>query len=237
MIVEPRPGTTMDAVDSLWRTPAGDIVLVDTAGIRRQAHFDESTEFFATMRALQAMGRSDVACLVVDATQGFLRQEARLSGDALEAGCSLLLVYNKWDLVAEREAAWKRVLAERRRRYPTLAKLPAMPLSATAGLHLTRLPGAIQKRAAEHRRKIPTPELNRWLEQVQKRRAVPSTSLGRIPRIYYATQTGSAPPELTLFVNAPSRLTDAYRRFLWLDFVERFDFHGTPVRFKFRKSE
>lgn len=237
MIVEPNPGTTMDAVDTLWHTPTGDILLVDTAGIRRQAHFDDQTEFYATMRALQAMARADVACLVVDVKQGFLRQEARLAGDALEAGCSLLVVYNKWDLVTEREQAWKKLISERDRRYPTLEKLPSMPLSATEGMHLSRLPGAIQKRASEHRRKVPTAELNRWLERVQRRRAVPSTSVGRIPKLYYMTQTGFAPPELTLFVNAPSRLSEAYRRYLWLDFVDEFEFHGTPVRFKVRKSE
>jgi GTP-binding protein len=237
MIVEPKPGTTMDAVYTPWHTPAGDFLLVDTAGIRRQAHFADQSEFYATMRALQALGRADIAVLVVDVTQGFLRQEARLASDAFEAGCSVLIVYNKWDLVTEREAKWKELIADRDRRYPTLAKMPAMPLSATEKMHLSRLPGAIEKRAAQHRRKLSTPELNRWLEDVQRRRQVPSTSLGRIPKIYYVTQTGNSPPTFTMFDNAPSRLSEAYRRFLWLDFVDTFDFYGTPVRFKVRKSE
>lgn len=237
MIVEPKPGTTMDAIDTLWHAPGGDLLLVDTAGIRRQAYFEDQSEFYATMRAIQALGRADLACLVIDAVQGFLGQEARLAGDALEAGCSLLLIYNKWDLMTEREAAWKRLTADRGRRYPTLTDLPAVPLSATTGLHLAKLPAAIHKRAFEHERKIPTAELNRWLERVQRRRAVPSTSLGRIPKLYYVTQTGNKPPQFTLFVNAPSRLSEAYRRYLWLDFVEQFGFHGTPVRFKVRKSE
>ena len=237
VIVEPKPGTTMDAIDATWKTPLGEIVLVDTAGIRRQAHFRDQSEFYATMRALQALARADVACLVVDATQGFLRQEARLAGDALESGCSVLLAYTKWDLLEEREAAWKRLLEERKSRYPTLGDLPAMPVSALERTHLGRLPGVIQKRAAEHRRKIPTSELNRWLAQVQRRRSVPSTSLGRVPKLYYVTQTGTGPPEFTLFVNAPSRLSENYRRFLWLDFVDHFEFQGTPVRLRVRKSE
>ncbi len=237
MIVEPKPGTTMDSIDTVWHTPGGDLLLVDTAGIRRQAYFEDQSEFYATMRAIQALGRADVACLVIDAVQGFLRQEARLAGDALEAGCTLLLIYNKWDLMTEREASWKRLIEDRGRRYPTLAKLPAVPLSATTGLHLAKLPAAIHQRAYEHERKIPTAELNRWLEHVQRRRAVPSTSTGRIPKLYYMTQTGQGPPQFTLFVNAPSRLSEAYQRYLWLDFVDRFDFDGTPVRFKVRKSE
>ncbi len=237
MVVEAEPGTTLDAVDSRWTTPAGSFVLVDTAGIRKQAHFEDPTEFHATLRALSALERADLACLVVDTTQGFQGQDARLAQHALEAGCSLLLLYNKWDRIEEREASWKKLMAAREERYPTLGDLPAAPVSATAGIHLARLPALMAKRIAEYRRKVPTSELNRWLQDVQRRRSVPSTSSGRTPRIYYLTQTGTGPPEITLFVNAPSRLSDQYRRFLWLDFTDHFDFHGTPVRMKFRKSE
>ncbi|HTO89556.1 MAG TPA: ribosome biogenesis GTPase Der [Candidatus Sulfotelmatobacter sp.] len=237
MLVEPQPGTTMDAVDSTWSTPVGDFVLVDTAGIRRQAHFGDQAEFFATVRALQSLERADLAVVVVDSTQGFQRQEARLAHQALEAGCSVLLIYNKWDLITDREAAWKRVMAERKERYPTLADLPAMPLSATTHLHLAKLSGVLQRRIEEHSRRIPTGKLNEWLEQVQRRRQAPATRSGKAPRIYYLTQTSTRPPEFTLFVNAPSRLSENYRRFLWLQFTDHFDFHGTPVKLRVRKSD
>jgi len=237
MIVEPLPGTTMDAVDARWDTPAGEFVLVDTAGIRRQAHFEDQPEFYATLRALHALERADAAGLVVDATAGFQRQEARLAQDALEAGCSVLLLYNKWDLVTEREAAWKNLTREREERYPTLAGLPAVPISATARLHLGRLPGLFRERIEEHRRKLPTAVLNAWLAAVQRRRAPPSSAHGRAPRLYYMTQTDVGPPEFTLFVNAPSRLSENYRRFLRLRLIEHFEFHGTPVRLRFKKSE
>jgi len=237
MVVEPVAGTTMDSVDSTWKTASGTFDLVDTAGIRHKAYFKDEPEFYATMRALHAMQRADVACVVVDATQGFLGQEARLAGNALEAGCTVQLLYNKWDLLEEREQAWKRLLADRTRRYPTLAKLPATPVSATEHIHLGRLPAVVRQRVAAHRRKVPTAQLNKWLVDVQRRRQVPSTRTGFAPRLYYVTQTGKGPPQFTLFVNAPSKLSESYRRFLWLDFVERFEFHGTPVRMKVRKSE
>jgi GTP-binding protein len=237
MIVEPEPGTTLDPIDARWDTPKGPFLLVDTAGIRRQARFADQAEFFATMRALHALERAEVACVVVDATQGFLRQEARLVQNAFEAGRPVLLLYNKWDLIAGREQAWKALTADRARRFPTLGDVPAMPVSATVGTHLQRLPEALASRVAEGARKIPTPQLNKWLAEVQRRRAVPSDRLGHVPKIYYMTQTGARPPEFTLFVNAPSRLNEAYRRFLWLSFVERFGFRGTPVRLRVRKSE
>ena len=237
MVVEAEPGTTLDAVDSEWATPAGAFTLVDTAGIRRQAHFREESEFYAALRALNALERADLACLVVDATQGFQRQEARLAGQALESGCTVQLLYNKWDLVTEREQAWKRVLAERTRRYPTLAELPAMPVSATEGTHLGRLPATLAQRLAEHRVNVPTREINHWLEAVQRRRALPSTRLGRTTKIYYGAQTHVGPPEFTLFCSAPSRLSESYRRYLLLDLCATFGLRGTPVRFKFRKSD
>ena len=237
MIVEPTAGTTLDPVDSEWKTEAGTFVLVDTAGIRRQAKFGDPSEFYAIVRALHAMERADVACLVVDVNEGFHAQEARLAHNALDAGCSVLVIYNKWDLIENREQGWKDVIEFRTRRYPTLGDLPSMPLSATVGLHMSRLPATIAKRVTEHARKIPTSELNRWLQDVQRRRAVPSSRVGRVPKLYYVTQSGSCPPELTLFANAPDRLSEGYRRFLWLDFTDTFDFHGTPVRLKVRKSD
>jgi GTP-binding protein len=235
VIVEPRPGTTMDTIDADWHTPAGDFVLVDTAGIRRQAHFGDDSEFYASLRALQALERSDVACLVVDATEGFQKQDARLAQHAFDAGRSLLLLYNKWDLMEEREHAWKELSTERERRYPTLADLPALPVSALEGTHLHRLPRLIRERWDEATRRVPTPKLNRFLADVQRKKQAPSTRLGREPKLYYMTQTGTRPPEFTLFANAPERLNAAYRKFLWTQLAERFGYRGTPVRLKFRR--
>ena len=237
VLVEATAGTTMDAIDTTWKTAHGTFTLVDTAGIRRQAMFDDQAEFYATMRALNALERADVACLVIDSVEGFQKQEARLAHHALDAGCSVLLLYNKWDLVEEREQKWKDVSADRARRFPTLGDLPAHPISAKEKIHLAKLPEYIAQRAAENTRRIPTSQLNEWLELVQRRRQVPSNSAGRSPKIYYLTQTGVGPPTFTLFVNAPSRLNDNYRRYLWGQFVEHFGFRGTPLRFKVKKSE
>jgi GTP-binding protein len=237
VLVEPRAGTTVDSIDAEWITPHGRFTLVDTAGIRRQAEFDDQAEFYATMRALNALERANVAVLVVDSVEGFQKQEARLAHAALDAGCSVLVLYNKWDLIEDREVAWKAVTAERARRFPTLADLPAHPVSATEKIHLAKLPEYIAMRALENARRIPTGKLNEWLDMAQKRRGVPSNASGRTPKIYYMTQTGIHPPTFTLFVNAPSRLSENYRRYLWGNFVEHFDFSGTPLRFRVKKSE
>ena len=235
VIVEPRPGTTMDPIDAEWSTKAGEFVLVDTAGIRRQSHFADESEYYASLRALQALERSDVACLVVDATQGFQKQEARLAQEAFEAGRPVLLLYNKWDLVQEKDHTWKRLDEERRRRYPTLSDLPAAPVSTLTGTNLHRLPRLVAERWEQATRRIPTPRLNRFLADAQRKRQAPSTRLGREARLYYMTQTGVRPPEFTIFANAPERLAVAYQRFLWSQLTETFGFQGTPVRLKFRR--
>jgi len=237
VLVEPKPGTTMDAIDARWKSPVGEFVLVDTAGIRRKALFEDQAEFYATMRALQALEHADVAILMVDSERGFEKQEARLAHHALEAGCALMLLYNKWDQVEDREAAWKAVQADRIRRFPTLGDIPAHPISATENMHLAKLPEYVAARVAENTRDIPTRELNDWLTLVQQRRQIPSNSVGKAPKIYYMTQTGKRPPTFTLFVNAPSRLNDNYRRYLWSSFADHFGFSGTPLRFRVRKSE
>jgi len=174
---------------------------------------------------------------VIDAGQGFLRQEARLAHDALDAGRSILLVYNKWDLETDKEVRWKALQADRGRRYPTLTDLPALTVSTVTGVHLHRLPKLLMERMEQMTRSIATARLNRWLGDVQKKRQVPSNRMGRAPRLYYMTQSGHKPPEFTFFVNGPDRLDDGYRRFLWGQFTDHFNFQGTPVRFKFRKSE
>ena len=235
VIVEPRPGTTMDTIDADWSTPAGEFVLVDTAGIRRQSRFADESEFYASLRAMQALERSDVACLVVDVTEGFQKQEARLAQQAFDAGRSLLLLYNKWDRIENKERAWKELEEERRRRYPTLGGLPAAPVSALTGTNLHRLPRLVRERWDEATRRIPTPRLNRFLTEVQRKKQAPSTRLGREPKLFYMTQTGTRPPEFTIFANAPERLNAAYRRFLWTRLTEAFGFHGTPVRLRFRR--
>ncbi len=240
MIVQPTPGTTVDAVDMVWPTSRGEFVLVDTAGIRKQPRHSEDTEFYAMLRALQALERSELAVLVVDATEGFQGQDARLAQHAWEAGRCLLLLYNKWDLLgegAERAERWKRMNEERVSRYPTLAGVPAAPVSAVSRFNLHRIPALLAARAVTARKRVSTGELNRWLQEVQRRKAPPASGSGRSPRLYYMTQTGVDPPQFTIFAGHPSLVAENYRRFLLAQLAERFGLQGCPVRVRFKKSE
>ncbi|HKA24006.1 MAG TPA: ribosome biogenesis GTPase Der [Candidatus Eisenbacteria bacterium] len=237
MVVHSAPGTTVDSVDSRLERAGRPYVLVDTAGIRRESRYEDDAEFFATLRSARAIERAEVVTVVLEATRGIVRQDLRIIESVLEAGRPALLAYNKWDLIEHREERWKELEEEQRKDHPWLADIPGFPCSATSRWHLDRLPQFWTQLAEETRRKVTTPELNRWLEDVQNERQAPSTRLGRPARIYYATQTGSKPPRFTVFASQPEAINASYHRFLLNRLRERFGFTGTPVKLEVKKSK
>jgi GTP-binding protein len=237
MVVHPRPGTTVDSVDSRLRVKGREYVLVDTAGIRHRAEYEDDAEFYATLRSLRAIERAQVVTLVLEAPVGLIRQDHRIVTAALEAGRPVLLAFNKWDLVEEREARWMALEREIRRVNPWLVDLPRVVLSAVTGVHLHQLPDHWTRLHQEAGRTVPTPELNEWLETVQREKQAPATRLGRPARIYYASQSGKEPPRFVLFASQPEALNASYRKFLLKRLRERFGFTGSPVRLEVRKSQ
>jgi GTP-binding protein len=237
MVVHSQPGTTVDSVDSRLERAGRAYVLVDTAGIRRESRYEDDAEFFATLRSARAIERAEVVTVVLEATRGIVRQDLRIIESVLDAGRPALLAYNKWDLIEDREERWKFLQEAQEKDHPWLADIPAFPCSATSRWHLDRLPQFWTKLAEESRRQVATPELNRWLEEVQIERQAPSTRMGRPARIYYATQTGSKPPKFTVFASQPEAINASYHRFLLHRLRERFGFTGTPVKLEVKKSK
>jgi GTP-binding protein len=199
--------------------------------------FEDDAEFYATLRSARAVERAEVATVVLEAPVGIVRQDLRVIDSVLDAGRPVLLAYNKWDAIEDRAARWAELEQQVKSRQPWLAHLPALPVSAHTRFHLDRLPPLWSSLAEEARRRLTTPELNRWLEEVQEERQAPSTRLGRPARIYYAAQTGTRPPRITIFASQPEALQGSYRRFLLKRLRERFGFSGTPVRLDVRKSQ
>jgi GTP-binding protein len=227
----------VDSVDSRFARDGVDFVLVDTAGLRQQAHFADDAEFFATLRSARAIERAEVVNVVVEAPMGLIRQDLRVIESVVEAGRPAVIAYNKWDLVENKEERWLELERRVREYHPWLAHLPALPVSAQTRSNLHRLPGEWRQLGDEARRTISTSELNRWLEAVQAERQAPSTRLGRPARIYYATQTGTRPPRFTIFASQPEAIHTAYQRFLLKRLRERFGFTGTPVKLDVKKSK
>jgi GTP-binding protein len=237
MVVDARPGTTVDAVDTEFTTPEGRFVLVDTAGLRHEATFAEDAEFYATLRTLKALERADVVTVMLEAERGLSRQDARIIGAAQDAGKPVLLAYNKWDLVEGKEERWKELDRERESHFAQLKSLPTVMISALDGTRLKKLPELWKGLHAENTKKLSTRELNDWLARVQAEKAPPANRMGKPARIYYMTQSGQAPPRFVVFASQPEAVNPSYHKFLIRRLREDFGFAAATVRLDVRRSE
>lgn len=235
-IVDSTPGTTRDALDTPFELDGRKYVLVDTAGIRRRSRVVELVERVSVVRALSSLERAEVAALVIDAAQGMTDQDARIANYAFERRRALVLVFNKWDLLPDGENSSKKYFADVAYRYPSLADVPMVALSALKGSRVRALFPVLEEVVQHHRRQIGTADLNRVLAAAVEAHA-PRAVRGRPPRFFYATQTGTAPPVITLFASAPHKVAPDYERYLYNCFRKAFDLRGTPLHIKLRKRE
>jgi GTPase len=236
-IVSEIPGTTRDAIDTSVEWAGRTVRLVDTAGIKRRGKVASgpAAERFATLRALKAVSRADVAVLVLDATEGLTAQDAHVAGYALEEGIGVVLAINKWDLVEDKtQSTFDEYSVELRREAPFLAFAPIVSISAKTHQRVERVIEAALEIAAERRRRVPTPALNAWLREVTQRRP-PPTVRGKQPRFFYATQVQIEPPTFVVFANGAEAVHFSYRRYLENRLREAFGFAGTPLRLFIRE--
>ncbi len=229
-IVHDMPGTTRDTVDTIVETSEGTLRFVDTAGIRRRSRIDEGVEWYSMVRALQAVDRADAALLVIDATQGVTHQDQRLAERVDGAGCAIVILLNKWDLVDPDDKDV--VVAEVADKLGFIAYAPVLRISALTGRAVGRIIPAVQQAKAEYRRRIPTAKLNDILAQAQQRHP-PPIERGHRPRILYATQGATDPPTFTLFCSR--ELPRTYLRYLERMIRESFAFGPTPIKLRVRK--
>jgi GTP-binding protein len=232
-LVAAEAGTTRDAIDTPVRIDGRSWVLIDTAGIRRRGRAHDTLERHGAVRALGVIERADLVCVVLDAAEGMTDQDARLIGRAWEAGRGVVLLANKWDLLAgpQRDVAtFRRAIAAA---HPAFAGLPILCVSARTGEGLEGLFGILNKVERSYRVAMATPELNRVLRAAVAAHPPPGRD-GRPIRLFYVTQTGTAPPAVTVFASAPARIPDAYRRYLRTRFSEAFGLLGVPLRVRFR---
>jgi GTP-binding protein len=234
VIVDDRPGTTRDSIDTMVRTPFGDLNLVDTAGLRRRSKADTDLEKHANLRSVRAIERSDLAVVMLDAESGITRQDLTITARVERAGRGIVLAWNKWDLKgdAERESH----VEETERRFRHLPYVPTVFISCLTGFGIRRLMDTCVTVYGNLDDRIPTGILNRMLQSSLERKP-PRGQRGRRGKIYYVSQTGSRPPTFTLFVNDTSLLTENYRRYVEKKIRAINPFRGCPVRIRLRKSK
>jgi len=233
-IVSDVAGTTRDAIDTMIEWKGQRFRLVDTAGMRKKTQVHEDVEYYSLVRGLEAMDRADVCLLVVDASVGVTEQDQKLLGMAVDRGCAIVILLNKWDLITteqEREEVAQSLAA----RMTFAPWAPSINVSALTGRAIDKVLEAAVRVAEARAQQIPTPKLNTLLTQLRETGHT-VTDRGRRLKIQYGAQTGQKPPVLTFWCNAPDLVDDNYERFLENRLREAFDLTGTPIRLKFRKK-
>ena len=237
MLVDETPGTTRDAVDSVLMWNRRRFRIVDTAGIRRAGRVARGgqVETVSVLLARQAIEQADVVVLVVDATAGATDQDGAIAGEADRAGRGVIIVANKWDLMKDRGPEFVKTFDEElRRQLKFLDYAPVLHISAATGERTGKLLETIDRVAESRKKRVPTPELNKFLEAVTA--AHPPASPGRKHvRILYAAQTAVAPPTFVFFTNVATEFHFSYSRFIVNQLRDAFGFVGSPIRLYVRR--
>ena len=236
-IVSDMPGTTRDTVDAVLKWHKRSFRIVDTAGIRRPGRVARSgqLESLSVILARRAIEKADVAVLVIDASIGPADQDGAIAGEAERAGCGIVIAANKWDLVkAQGPDYYKAFDDELRRQLKFLEYAPILHISAATGERATKVLEAVDKVAAARSRRIPTGELNRFVQQITAENP-PKSPGRRAVRVLYAAQIGTEPPTFVFFTNVATKLHFSYERFLENQLREQYGFAGTPLKITVRK--
>jgi len=236
LVVSDIPGTTRDAIDSLWEMSGKSYLLVDTAGIRRKGKVHRKLEKFSIIKALRSLDRCDVALIVMDAAEGVTDQDISVAGYAFERGCGCILLLNKWDLV-EKDSKTAKLYYERLREQAKFLNFaPAMTISALTGLRVRKIFTQVDEVYEQYARRITTGQLNRFLERATEKNE-PSLHRGKRIKFYYAAQTSTQPPTIVCFVNYPQAVHFSYKRYLINQLRKETGLDKTPIRVIFRQRE
>jgi len=233
-VVSAVPGTTRDSVDELFERRGRRYRLVDTAGIRRVRLLKENVDHVSVVLARRAIGRADVAVVVLDAESGLREMDATIGGEVVDAGAGVVVAVNKWDLASERGLKERRFAESVRDDLKFLPWAPVVFISAKSGRGIGTLLEAVDRVAAARTSRVTTGELNRVIARAADLH-VPRPAKGNQPvKILFASQIGTAPPTFALKINAVGDLHFSYLRFLENRIREAFGFEGTPIRLKVR---
>lgn len=234
-IVSDIAGTTRDAIDTIVERDGRRYCMVDTAGIRKKSTVYENIEYYSMVRGLRAIDRADVALLVVDSTTGMTEQDQKVANLAIDRGCALVILLNKWDLLKD-DRERERVMETVDRRLTLAPWASVLRISALTGRSVEKIWALIDAAAAARASKVSTSRLNQMLTEMREFGHTVVDGKRRL-RMHYVTQTGTKPPTFTFFVNHTDMVNDTYRRYIENRMRAAFDFKGTPIRLRFRKKD
>lgn len=235
-IVTDFPGTTRDSIDSVLRYYGEEIILIDTAGLRRKSSIKENVEFYSVLRTSRAIERSDVAVVVVDAMRGLEEQDKKIINHVDEARKGIIIAVNKWDLIENKDSKTaEEMKAKIYNDLPNYYYVPILFVSAKTKQRIIKIIEISREIKKQRNLRIPTSHLNQdLLPELEK---VPPPSIrGKDLRINYVTQTKTEPPVFVFFCNHPTLIPESYKRYLEKVLRSKYNFTGTPVSFLFRRK-
>jgi len=235
-LVGERPGTTRDAIDSVFRVDRKSYLLIDTAGIRRKGKVKEKIEKFSIIKALWSLDRCDVALIVLDAAEGITDQDISIAGYAFDRGCGCIFLLNKWDLLEKDRHTAKNYLDQLRMQAKFLSFAPVITISALTGQRVSKIFGIVDELYRQSNQRIGTAQLNRILETSLAKNP-PSLHRGQPIKFYYITQVSTRPPTIVCFVNYPQAVHFSYKRYLINQIREQAGIDKIPIRMMFRQRE
>ena len=229
VIVSNIAGTTRDAIDSYFENEFGKYVFIDTAGIRRKSKVTEKIEKYSVMRTMFAIERADVCLMMIDATEGVTDQDAKIAGEAHEAGKGIIIVINKWDEIEKDNGTFESFKKDVYNKLAYLTYAPIIFISAKTGQRVNKLYEMINEVASQNAMRVSTAVLN---EVINEAIAItqPPTDKGKRLKILYATQATTKPPTFVIFVNNKDLFHFSYERYLVNHIRKEFGLQGTPVR-------
>ena len=235
-IVSNIAGTTRDAIDSYFENEHGKYVLIDTAGIRKKNKVNEAIEKYSVIRSLLAVDRADVCLMMIDAIEGVTDQDAKIAGEAHEAGKGIIIVVNKWDEYEKTTGTLEKYKKDVYEKLSYLSYAPIIFISAKTGQRVDKLFNLINNVAEQNSLRVSTSVLNQVINEaiaiVQ-----PPTDKGKRLRIYYGTQVSTKPPTFVVFVNNKELFHFSYQRYLVNQIRKEFGLEGTPVRIIAREKK
>ena len=235
VIVSDIAGTTRDAIDSEFQNEFGKYVFIDTAGIRRKSKVNDNIEKYSVMRSLLAVERADVCILMLDAKEGVTAQDAKIAGEAHEAGKGVIIVVNKWDEVEKDNQTMENYKKDVYNKLSYLSYAPIMFISAKTGQRVNKLYEMINMVASQNALRVSTSVLNDVLSEAVTI-VQPPTDKGRRLKIFYMTQATTKPPTFVVFVNDKELFHFSYERYLVNQIRKEFGLTGTPIRMIVREK-
>lgn len=236
VIVSDIQGTTTDAIDTVIFKDQQRYVIIDTAGLQKRGRIFESIDRYAALRSMQAIERSDVCLLLIDAKSGIQEQDKHIAGYALEAGKAMILVVNKWDAIEKDDKTMTEWTKDIRQEFQFLSYIPIVFLSALTKARLNTLFPVIMTCYQNYQRRVQTSQFNEIISEAMELNPPKEHNQNKV-KVYYSTQVATKCPTFVLFVNDTNAMHFSYYRYLENRIRERFDFEGTPIKMILRKRD